>query len=102
MEYDVSVREATHDELLQIVSCIEHKSKHELEVVLAEADKAGKGDLLRMKWRQDVEKRVAFERDQQMVSSTEINNYNTINVMFLTITGKRTNKWSTIKIRMGR
>ena len=102
MEYDVSVRGATHDELLQIVSCIEHKSKHELEVVLAEADKAGKGDLLRMKWRQDVEKRVAFERDQQMVSSTEINNYNTINVMFLTITGKCTNKWSTIKIRMGR
>ena len=65
LQYDVSVAESTHDELLQIVSQIQHRSKQELETVLAEADKAGKGDLLRMKWKQDVEERVAFERDQQ-------------------------------------
>ena len=65
MGIDVSVGEATHDHLLQVVSHIEHTSKHELEVVFAKADKAVKGGLLRMKRRQDVKERVAFERDQQ-------------------------------------
>lgn len=63
-KYDINVGKATHDELLAVVSHIQHKSKKELEALLCEADSAGKGNILRQKWKQDVEERVAFNKDQ--------------------------------------
>ena len=44
---------------------IHHKSPSELDSILAEADKVGKGDILREKWKQDVEDRISFDRDQR-------------------------------------
>ncbi len=64
-KYDINVGEATHDELLAGVSHIQQKSKKELEALLLEADSVGKGDILRQKWKQDVEERMAFQKDQQ-------------------------------------
>ena len=64
-KYDVNVGEASNEELLDVVAHIHRKSRSELEAVLAEADKVGKGDILREKWKQDVEDRISFDRDQR-------------------------------------
>ena len=63
--FDISVGEATHKELLELLPAIQHKSRDELEALLAEADVAGKGDILREKWQQDVQEHLAFHRDQR-------------------------------------
>ena len=63
--YDTNVGDASNEELLAVVSQIHHKSRSELDALLAEADKVGKGDILRDKWKQDVEDRILFNRDQQ-------------------------------------
>ena len=67
-QYDISVGEATHGELLELVSAIQRKSTGELEALLAEADRVGKGDTVRQKWRQDVEEHLAFHKDQRQNS----------------------------------
>lgn len=54
-----------HDELLMLTSQIQHKSREELESLLLEADRVGKGDVLREAWKQDVENRAAFQKDQK-------------------------------------
>ena len=64
-QYNVNVGELSNEELLAIVTHIHHKSKADLSSLLTEADKVGKGDILREKWRQDVEDRLSFDRDQQ-------------------------------------
>ena len=61
-KYDINVGNATHDELVELVGQIRLK---ELEELLADADRAGKVDILRKKWRQDVEERIDFDRDQK-------------------------------------
>ena len=63
---DVNVGEASNEELLTVVSHIHHKSRSELECLLTEAEKVGKGDILREKWKQDVEDRISFDRDQRV------------------------------------
>ena len=64
-KYDINVGKETHDELIELVAHIYRTSKKELEDVFTEADKAGKGDALRKKWRQDVDDRMSFKRDQE-------------------------------------
>lgn len=44
--YDINVEDATHGELLSLVSSIHHKSQGELEKLLQEADAAGHGAIL--------------------------------------------------------
>lgn len=63
--FDISVGEATHKELLELVSAVHKKSKDELEALLAEADRADKGHILRQKWQQDVQEHLSFHRDQR-------------------------------------
>ena len=62
--YDVNLDDITHDELLTLTSQIHHKSRSDLEAILDEAERAGKGDVLRETWKQDVEDRAAFQKDQ--------------------------------------
>ena len=56
-KYDINVGTATQNELIELVAHISRTSNIELQKVLAEADRAGKGDVLRMKWKQDVDER---------------------------------------------
>ena len=42
-----------------------HQTQSELEKLLRESDNAGQGETLRQTWKQDVEDRLAFERDQR-------------------------------------
>ena len=63
--YDVDVDNITHDELLKLTGEITRKSKGELDKILGEAVKAGKGEVLMETWKQDVEDRVHFQRDQR-------------------------------------
>ena len=64
--YDVNVDDLTHHELLTLTSQINYKSRSELENLLYEAERPGKGDVLKKEtWRQDVEDRIAFQRDQR-------------------------------------
>ena len=65
MFYDVNVDDLTHHELLTLTSQINYKSRSELENLLYEAERAGKGDVLKETWKQDVEDRIAFQRDQR-------------------------------------
>lgn len=65
LEYDVNVEDTTHKELLTLTSQMCHKSKTELQKLLTEAEKSRKGDLLIETWKQDVEERVAFQKDQK-------------------------------------
>ena len=61
----MNVGEASNEELLAVVAHIHHKSRSELDALLAEADKVGKGDILREKWNQDVEDRISLDGDQR-------------------------------------
>lgn len=63
--YDVDIDSLTHDELLTLTSQIHQKSRAELEDLLFEADRAGKRDVLRAAWKQDVEDRATFQKDQK-------------------------------------
>ena len=62
---NVNVSDVTHNELLTLVSRIQHQSRTELKKLLQEADREGQGEHLRSTWKQDVEDRVAFQRDQR-------------------------------------
>ena len=64
-QFDISVGEATHRELVEVLSAIQHKCTGELQALLAEADFAGKGDILRQKWQQDVQEHLSFHKDQR-------------------------------------
>ena len=66
--YDINVGEATHGELIQLVSAIQNKSQGEVEALLAEADSAGKGNIIRQKWQQDVQEHLSFHKDQRQNS----------------------------------
>ena len=63
--YDVNVDDVTNDELLVLTSQIYSKSHSELDKLFAEAAKSGKDSILRDKWKQDVEERKAFQKDQK-------------------------------------
>ena len=63
--FDVNVRDTTHNELITLVSRIQHQSLNELQKLLQEADRKGQGEHLRSIWKQDVEDRVAFQKDQR-------------------------------------
>ena len=63
--YDVNVDDATNEELLTLTSQICCKFKFELQTLLAEAEKSGKDSLLKETWKQDVEERLAFNKDQK-------------------------------------
>ena len=63
--FNVNVGDATHDELTALV-----RSRSEVEKVLQEADREGQGENLRRTWRQDVEERLAFQKDQRKNGST--------------------------------
>lgn len=53
---DVTVDYLTHEELLTLTSQINYKSSSELENLLYKAVRAGKGDVLKETWKQDVVK----------------------------------------------
>ena len=63
--FDVDVGDATHDELMALVSKIQHQSCSEVEKLLQGADREGQGENLRRTWRQDIEDRLAFQKDQR-------------------------------------
>ena len=64
-EWSVNVNDVTQDELLTLVTKIQHQAHPELEKLLREAENAGHGESLRQAWKQDVEDRVVFEEDQR-------------------------------------
>ena len=103
-KYDVNVGEASNEELLGVVAHIHRKSRSELEAILTEADKVGKGDILREKWKQDVEDRISFDRDQRkngMLPEQLTDFFNCVTYVLCLVTGSRGNRWSMITIRMG-
>ena len=65
----MDVNDLTHEELLTLTSQINQKSKAELQIILDEAERAGKRDILKETWKQDVEDRILFQRDQKRIVS---------------------------------
>ena len=61
---DVELKDDSDASLIEATSYIQKNSKSELEALLLEADAAGKGDVLRQTWKQDVEDRFNFNKDQ--------------------------------------
>ena len=51
--------------VLSLVSAISDIGKDELQNVLREADKKGRGEVLRNIWKLDVEERMKFQKDQK-------------------------------------
>ena len=62
---DVDLKDDSDASLIEATSYIQNNSKGELEALLLEADAAGKGDVLRQTWKQDVEDRINFNKDQR-------------------------------------
>ena len=62
---NVMLNDESHYELLTLVSSIQKKSEKDLQKILQEADQAGKGEVLRQCWRQDVQERQQYTRDQK-------------------------------------
>ena len=117
--WNVNVGEVTQDELLALVSKIQHQTRPELEKLLREADNAGQGETLRQAWKQDVEDRVAFEQDQRRNGENKTIMLTFINaqvyiacilnattcrcvckLFHFAVGGSRGNRWSMITIRM--
>ena len=63
--YNVDVNDATQQELLALTSKICGQSRKELEKLMAEAQRHGREEQLRNIWKQDVEDRIAFNKDQK-------------------------------------
>jgi len=100
--YDVNVNEATHEDLIKLTSEIYHKSKGELHKLLSEAEKHGKEELLKETWRQDVEERLSFQKDQKKNGKTESCFRQVFELFCTVVSGKKGNRWSLITIRMGK
>ena len=100
--YDTNVGDASNEELLAVVSQIHHKSQSELDALLTECQ-VGKGDILRDEWKQDVEDRILFNRDQQINGMLYVPSiiFNFTMLCTSLVTGRRGNRWSMITIRMG-
>ena len=64
-EYDVDVNIITHEELMKLASQICSKSVNELNNLVTEAAKSGKAEYLKACWKQDVEERLDFLKDQR-------------------------------------
>ena len=64
-KFDVDVNDATHEELIKLTSQICNKSVNELDKLFSEAAKSGKADYLKECWKQDVEERLEFLKDQR-------------------------------------
>ena len=64
-KYDVTLHDDQSNELLSLVSAISDIGKDELQNVLSEADKKGRGDILGNIWKLDVEERLKFQKDQK-------------------------------------
>ena len=62
---NVMLNDESHYELLTLVSSIQKKSEKDLQKILQEADQAGKGEVLRQCWRQDVQERQQYTMDQK-------------------------------------
>lgn len=61
---DFSLNCAQHDEFMEAVSVITEKCPQHIKQVLSEADARGKGEIMRRLWKNDVEDRLAFTKDQ--------------------------------------
>ena len=64
-KYDVTLHNDQNNDLLSLVSAISDIGKDELQNVLSEADKKGRGDILGNIWKLDVEERLKFQKDQK-------------------------------------
>ena len=63
-QFDFALNCDQHDEFLKTVATVTEQCPEELSKVLEEADKHGKGDIVREIWKHDVEDRIAFNKDQ--------------------------------------
>ena len=63
--YDIDIDSATSDELLRLTSEISHRSPDELQELLDETSKASCEEVLLESWKQDVEDRMNFDKDQR-------------------------------------
>lgn len=62
---DVHLKDETDASLLEATAHINNQTRAELEKLLTKADRAGKGTILRETWKQDVEDRLLFNKDQR-------------------------------------
>lgn len=63
-QFEFSLNSDQHDEFVKTVTTVTEQCPDELSKVLEEADKHGKGDVIREVWKHDVEDRIAFKKDQ--------------------------------------
>ena len=101
-KYGATLHDDQSNELLKLVSSIPDIGKDELEKVLQEADKKGRGDRLRNIWKLDVEERLKFQKDQKKNGKFfSVHIHLHVFLLIFTVSGKRGNRWSTITFRMG-
>lgn len=101
----MELKDESDESLLNVTSHIQNHSRAQLEELLAGADGMGKDDILRQTWRQDVEERIQFKKDQEKNgwSHNYIMHLCTLFCQSINVAaGSKGNRWSLITIRMGR
>ena len=101
---EVTLSDEQHEEMSTIVNKIEEVGKAELEKIFVEGDSHGVGTQVREVWMTDNRQQLSqFKADQEKNCELQ-NRYSKFSIfkcVFLA-TGKRSNQWSMVTIRMGR
>ena len=101
--YDIDLNNATNEEMITLTSQISKKSVSELTKLFTEAERAGKADLLKQTWKQDVEDRIKFFEDQKKNGLFNIvKKPHPLFCFCVIVTSYKGNRWSLITIRMGK
>ena len=89
-----------NNELTRIVAAIEQDHLSDVEKLMEDADKEGKGEIMRSLWRQDIKEHNDFFDDQKR-NSEYMYVQLCIIVQIVVETSKKGNRWSMITIRVG-
>jgi len=99
---EVTLSDDQHEEMSAIVNEIEEKSRDELEKIFAEGDTHGVGTQVREVWITDKRQQLdQFRADQQRNSESVFKQKHDIIQISFSVSGKRSNQWSMVTIRMG-
>ena len=99
---DLDLSDEQHFDMCNVTEATEESGNDELDRVFAEGDTHGVGDVLRNVWHTDLRKQKStlWQIKLIMISGLCVGIHTSF-VIRATVSGKRSNKWSMITIRIG-
>ena len=101
---EVTLTDDQHEDMCSIVKTIEESSKDDLEKVFADGDIHGVGDKVREVWFTDRRHQLEQFHEDQTKNGKYLYRNRAFNyqIFAVVVTGKRSNQWSLVTIRIGK